>query len=123
MAQTDTGAEARKGWRWGLFRFRVPFLHTRLCWPEFLQGTALASATGLALVPMMTTHFGLSFEEAVTMSLISGFLLGTAPILFGEPYAPGWVTPALPLVLTFVLGGYDTPEERFQAMTALAITL
>ncbi|MHA7834581.1 MAG: hypothetical protein ACX94A_08895 [Algiphilus sp.] len=123
MAQADGGADTRKGWRWGMFRFRVPFLHTRLCWPEFLQGTALASATGLALVPMMTAHFGLTFEEAVTMSLISGFLLGTAPILFGEPYAPGWVTPALPLVLTFVLGGYDTPTERFQAMAALAITL
>lgn len=123
MAKMDAGARARAGWRWGPFTFRVPFWHTRLCWPEFLQGTALASATGLALVPMMTAHFGLSFEEAVTMSLISGFLLGTAPILFGEPYAPGWVTPALPLVLTFVLGGYDSPVERFQAMTALAITL
>ena len=122
MASTDARDE-RPGWRWGPFTFRLPFLHTRLCRPEFLQGTALASATGLALVPLMTTHFGLTFEEAVTMSLISGFLLGTAPIVFGEPYAPGWVTPALPLVLTFVLGGYDTPVERFQAMTALAVTL
>lgn len=122
MASTDARDE-RPGWRWGPFTFRLPFLHTRLCWPEFLQGTALASATGLALVPLMTTHFGLTFEEAVTMSLISGFLLGTAPIMFGEPYAPGWVTPALPLVLTFVLGGYDTPVERFQAMAALAMTL
>lgn len=123
MANADNGATERAGWRWGPFTFRLPFWHTRLCWPEFLQGTALASATGLALVPMMTAHFGLSFEEAVTMSLISGFLLGTAPIVFGEPYAPGWVTPALPLVLTFVLGGYDTPVERFQAMAALAMTL
>jgi hypothetical protein len=123
MANADSGATERAGWRWGPFTFRLPFWHTRLCWPEFLQGTALASATGLALVPMMTAHFGLSFEEAVTMSLISGFLLGTAPIMFGEPYAPGWVTPALPLVLTFVLGGYDTPVERFQAMAALAMTL
>ena len=123
MASADNGATERAGWRWGPFTFRLPFWHTRLCWPEFLQGTALASATGLALVPMMTTHFGLSFEEAVTMSLISGFLVGTAPIVFGEPYAPGWVTPALPLVLTFVLGGYDTPVERFQAMAALAMTL
>ena len=56
MAQVDRGADRRTGWQWGMFRFRVPFVHTRLCWPEFLQGTALASATGLALVPMMTAQ-------------------------------------------------------------------
>ena len=32
------------GWRWGPFTFRLPFYHTRLYWPEFLQGVALASA-------------------------------------------------------------------------------
>lgn len=117
-----TGAE-QPGWDWGPFTFRLPFYHTRLYWPEFLQGVALASATGLALVPMMTMHFGLSFEQAVAMSFVSGFLIGLAPIAFGEPYAPGWVTPALPLVLTFVLTGYETPPERFQAMTALTLDL
>lgn len=111
------------GWRWGPFTFRLPFYHTRLYWPEFLQGVALASATGLALVPIMTGHFGLTFEQAVAMSLVHMFLIAIAPIAFGEPYAPGWVTPALPLVLTFVLGGYDTPVERFQAMTALTLVM
>lgn len=117
-----TGPE-QPGWDWGPFTFRLPFYHTRLYWPEFLQGIALASATGLALVPMMTAHFGLTFEQAVAMSFVHGFLIGIAPIVFGEPYAPGWVTPALPLVLTFVLTGYETPTERFQAMTALTLDL
>lgn len=124
MAEHDTRqAREQPGWRWGPFTLRVPFVHTRLCWPEFLQGIALASATGLALVPMMTDHFGLTFEQAIAVSLVHGFLIGIAPILFGEPYAPGWVTPALPLVLTFVLEGYETPVERFQAMTALTLVL
>lgn len=120
--QHAIGAE-QPGWDWGPFTFRLPFYHTRLYWPEFLQGIALSSATGLALVPMMTTHFGLSFEQAIAMSFVHGFLISIAPIVFGEPYAPGWVTPALPLVLTFVLTGYDTPPERFQAMTALTLDL
>lgn len=123
MENQQGGALELTGWRWGPFTFRLPFYHTKLCWPEFLQGMALASATGLALVPLMTTQFGLTFEQAIAMSAMSGFLIGVAPIAFGEPYAPGWVTPALPLVLTFVLAGYATPVERFQAMTALTLVL
>lgn len=109
------------GWRWGPFTFRVPFLHTRLLWPEFLQGFFVAAATGLALVPIMTGFFGLSFEEAVTCSFIHSFLITSAVIVFGEPYAPGWITPALPLVLAFVLSGAEEPAARFQAMTALTL--
>ncbi|MDZ7683736.1 MAG: hypothetical protein U5O39_00500 [Gammaproteobacteria bacterium] len=123
MATSHPERVEQPGWNWWLFTFRLPFYHTRLCWPEFLQGIALASATGLALVPMMMANFGLTFEQAVAVSFVHGFLIGIAPIVFGEPYAPGWVTPALPLVLTFVLSGFDSPTERFQAMTALTLTL
>ena len=109
------------GWRWGPFTFRLPFYHSKLCWPEFFQGLLIAAATGLSLVPLMTGFFGLSFEEAVAVSLIHSILITSSIIVFGEPYAPGWITPALPLVLAFVLGGYETPDERFQAMTALSL--
>jgi hypothetical protein len=109
------------GWRWGPFTFRLPFYHTRFYWQEALQGFLVAAATGLALVPIMTGAFGLTFEQAIAVSMIHSLLLGSALILFGEPYAPGWVTPALPLVLTFVLTGYDDPVSRFQVMTALSL--
>ncbi len=109
------------GWRWGPFTARIPFYHTRLYWPEFLQGIFVASATGLALVPLMTSQFGLTFEQAVAASLIHSFLITSAAVFFGEPYAPGWITPALPLVLTFVLGGFSDPVVRWQAMTALSL--
>ena len=85
------------GWRWGPFTFRVPFYHTRLCWSEFLQGLFVSAATGLALIPVMTAFFGLSFEEAVALSMIHASLIASAVIVFGEPYAGGWITPALPL--------------------------
>lgn len=110
-----------QGWRWGPFTFRLPFVHTRLLWPEFLQGLLVSTATGLALVPVLMGYFGLDFEQAVASTMIYGFLLVTSLWLFGEPYAPGWITPALPLVLAYVIPAYGTPELRFQAMTALTL--
>ncbi len=115
--------ERSTGWQWGPFTFRLPFYHTRLLWTEFAQGIVLTSATGLALVPLMMEFMGLSFEQAITMSFMHGFLIGIASIAFGEPYAPGWVTPALPLVITFALLGNDSPHERIQAMIALTLVL
>ena len=51
------------GWRWGPFTFRLPFYHSKLCWPEFFQGLLIAAATGLSLVPLMT----------VTLAVFSAF--------------------------------------------------
>ena len=109
------------GWRWGPFTFRLPFLHTRLLWPEFLQGLLVSAATGLALVPVMIHFFGFTFEQALTCAIVHNILITSAVVVFGEPYAPGWVTPALPLVLAFIASGYETPVERVQAMTALSL--
>lgn len=117
-----TGAKALVGgWQWGPFTFRLPFYHTRLYWPEFLQGLLVSAATGLALVPVMTLYFGLSFEQALTCAIIHNVLIVSALVIFGEPYAPGWVTPALPLVLAFVMGSYADPTQRLQAMAALSL--
>lgn len=109
------------GWRWGPFTMRVPFLHTRLLWPEFLQGVFVSTATGLALVPVLQAYFGMSFEQGVTCSLLFSIFIVSSLHTFGEPYAPGWNTPALPLVLAYVIGGYPDPVQRFQVMTALSL--
>ena len=112
----------REGWKWGIFTFRLPFYHTRLLWPEFLQGLLVSTATGLALVPILVGYFGLDFAQAVTATMLYSFLLVSSLYVFGEPYAPGWNTAALPLVMAFVFAGYPDPMQRFQAMTALSIT-
>lgn len=111
-----------RGWRWGPFTLRLPFLHTRLCWPEFLQGLLVSTATGLALVPVLSGYFGMSFEVAVAATLLVSIFLVSSLWLFGDPYAPGWNTAALPLAIAFVATGYATPAERFQAMTALTLS-
>lgn len=110
------------GWRWGPFTFRLPFYHTRLHWPEFAQGLLVATATGLALVPILTAYFGLSFEQAIAASLLFSIFLVSSIYIFGEPYAPGWNTAALPLVMLFVFGTFADPVQRFQAMTVLSLS-
>lgn len=111
------------GIKWGPFTFRVPFYHTRVEWPELTQGLAITLSTSMALTPLLMGAFGLTFDEAVTVSLIHYILVSASPILFGEPYAGGWITPALPFALAFVMGSYEDPTSRFQAMTALSIDL
>ncbi|MBB1062120.1 solute carrier family 23 protein [Marilutibacter spongiae] len=121
MKQARQGATAA-GWRWGPFTCRIPFLHSRLLWPEFLQGTLVATATGLALVPVLSGYFGMSFEQAVACVLFNSIFLVSSLYIFGEPYAPGWTTAALPLALVYVIAGYPDPTTRFQAMTALTLS-
>jgi len=112
-----------KGIKWGPFTARLPWVHMRVEWPELAQGIVVAASTGLALTPLLVAAFGLTFEEAITISIFHTILISSHVVLFGEPFAPGWVTPALPLALAFVLGGYDQPHERFQMMTALSLNL
>ncbi|MCF6196565.1 MAG: hypothetical protein L3J50_07655 [Emcibacter sp.] len=111
------------GIKWGPFTARLPIVHMRIEWPELVQGLVVAAATGLALAPLLTTAFGLTFEEAITISIFHSILISSHVVLFGEPFSPGWITPALPISLAFVLSNYDTPTERFQMMTALSIDL
>jgi len=106
-----------------LINLRLPWLHMRIEWPELAQGLVVGASTGLALAPLMMAAFGLTFEEAVTVSMFHSILIASHVVVFGEPFAPGWITPALPISLAFVLSGYDTPTERFQMMTALSLDL
>ncbi|WP_428819760.1 hypothetical protein [Microbulbifer sp. MCCC 1A16149] len=111
------------GWRWGPFTFRVPFLHLKFVPSQFIQGLVVASGTSLIMAPVMIGYFGLSFEEALALLLLANTVLCASFVVFGEPFAPGMLTPAFPLVLTFIVSGYPEGPERFQVMTALSLSL
>ncbi|WOX07212.1 hypothetical protein [Microbulbifer pacificus] len=111
------------GWRWGPFTFRVPFLHLKFVPSQFLQGVVVASGTSLIMAPVMIGYFGLSFEESLALLLLANTLLCASFLVFGEPFAPGMLTPAFPLVLTFIVSGYPEGPARFQVMTALSLIL
>jgi len=116
-----------RGLRWGPFVARIPFIHIRFRAAEFFQGIAISGATAFAGVPIVM-GMGLTFEEGVAVSLIAGTLIAAGPILFGVPFAPGWVTPAYPIIIgAFATMGYYSPTgaeyqvETFQFMAALCI--
>ncbi|WP_062266154.1 hypothetical protein [Endozoicomonas arenosclerae] len=120
--QPEKSPQSSDGLRWLGVTTRIPLLHARISWPEFIQGNLVSAATALALVPLMTTFFGLSFEEAVAMSFLHSVILSLSWWLFGEPYSPGWLTPALPFVITLLTSSPDlSSTERIQMMTALSL--
>ena len=113
-----------KGLKWGPFNARIPFIHIKFRGAEFFQGLVIAGATAFAAVPI-AMGLGLTFEEGVALSFIAGTLIGAGPIFFGEPMAPGWVTPAVPIVIAAFAakgqfnGVYD--PEVFKLMAAMCI--
>ncbi len=122
-ARRAVGA-VQPGWRWGPFTIRVPFVHTGFAGSELLQGVIVASATGFGIVPILTGSMGLTFEEAVAVAMIAATGIASSWLVFGEPYAPGWITPALPFTLAYVVNGSITDvTERWHAMCALTVDL
>jgi hypothetical protein len=123
MLKTRPDGEVQPGIKWGPFTMRIPLVHLRFSLSDMLQGFAVAGATGMALVPYFIALLGLSFEEAVTMAMFHSLLISFSWMFFGDPYAPGWLTPAIPFVVAFI----TTPAylgdhvSQFQAMTALSL--
>ncbi|MFT6286850.1 MAG: hypothetical protein ACJA09_001602 [Alcanivorax sp.] len=115
--------EVQPGVKWGPFIMRIPLIHLRFSLADMLQGLAVAGATGLALVPYFTTLLGLSFEEAVVMAMFHSVLISFSWMLFGDPYAPGWLTPAVPFVVAFITAPAYIGDHtaQFQVMTALSL--
>ncbi len=112
----------QSGLHWGPFTTRIPFYHTRVEWPELLQGLLVGSVTGTACIPILTGYFGLTFDMAVAFLILQSMLIMSATILFGESLMPGWITPAFPLVLVLLESSSEDYLERFHTMTALGIS-
>jgi len=118
------------GIKWGPFTLRIPFIHIKFRAPEFLQGLVISGATAFAAAPL-GMNLGLTFDEAIALSMVAGILISSGPIIFGEPMAPGWVTPAVPIVIgallaagmygveTDVEGVYKYNPDTFRFMAAM----
>ena len=102
----------RNGIKWGPFTMRIPFIHIKFRAPEFLQGLVISGATAFAAAPL-AMKLGLTFEEAIALSMVAGIFISSGPLLFGEPMAPGWVTPAVPIVMGALAaaGYYGVPPD------------
>lgn len=101
-----------------LFKLRFPGIHYRIEAPEFVQGLIIGT-TALSTIAILTEYLGISFEIAWGIVIIEVFLYMLHSLL-GDPVVPGWITPALPLSLAYILR-YEIGQERLQALMALQI--
>ncbi len=78
-------------------------------------------AVDLAAIPLMVELLGMPFEAALAVVILNGLLYLTHHLL-GDPVVPGWVTPAIPLIMAYC---YQFPEgeDRVLALVAFQLTL
>ena len=104
----------------GPFKLRVPFVHYRFETADFIQGLVMC-AVCLSAVPILQEYLGMPFEIAMTIVILNGILY-CMHVLLGDPVVPGWVTPAIPILMIYV-SQYPMGTERVQALIAFELML
>ncbi|MBU2038573.1 MAG: xanthine/uracil/vitamin C permease [Gammaproteobacteria bacterium] len=117
MQQRTPGGE-QPYWPAGPFKIRLPFVHYRWEMAETIQGLVMF-VVGLAMIPLLEKYLGMPYEAALAFTFIAG--LGyILPALLGVPLVPGWITPAIPVVILF-LNGFEPGPDAIKALFALQI--
>lgn len=104
----------------GPFQLRLPVLHYRFEIPDYIQGL-LMCAVCLGAIPMLQEYLGMPFEIALTIVILNGFFYLLHSHL-GDPVIPGWVTPAIPLLLLW-LKTFPMGVDRIHALIAFEMEL
>lgn len=110
----------RKPAQLGPFNINLPFVHYPIQWPDYFQGLLLC-AVDLAAIPLMTDLLGMPFEAALAVVILNGWLYLLHHIL-GDPVVPGWITPAIPLLIAYV-ATFPEGEARVHALIAFQLSL
>ena len=105
-------------WKAGPFKIRLPFIHYRWEFPEMVQGLFMF-VVSLGMIPLLMKYLAMPYEAALAFCVIAGigYLL---PALMGVPLVPGWITPAIPVVLLY-LQNFEPGPEAVRAMFALQV--
>lgn len=104
----------------GIFKIRIPFVHFGFEKIDFFQGLLLC-AVCLGAIPMLQEYLGMPFDVAMTIVVFNGVFY-FLHILLGDPIIPGWITPAIPIVMLY-LSQYPMGQERVHALIAFQISL
>lgn len=104
----------------GPFHLRIPFIHYRFELPDFIQGLIMC-AVCLGIIPILQEYLGMSFEVAITIVILNGFFYLWHAHL-GDPVVPGWITPAIPLLLLW-LKTFPEGVARMHALIAFEFEL
>ncbi len=102
----------------GVLKFRLPFVHYRIEYQDFIQG-AILSCVPLGITAALVSVLGIPIEIAVLMVVINNFLylLHTS---FGDPSVAGWITAGIPLYITYLVG-FEAGPDRILALIALQV--
>lgn len=102
----------------GKLKIRLPFVHYRIEYQDFIQG-AILSCVPLGITAAMVKVLGIPIEIAVLMVVINNFLylLHTS---FGDPSIAGWITAGIPLYISY-LNSFTPGPERIKALIALQL--
>lgn len=103
----------------GIFKIRLPFIHYRWEISEMLQAI-LMCATCLGAIPVLESTLGIPYEVAWSMVIINGIGYMMHALL-GDPVVPGWITPAMPLVIAYLSNSAEMGPERTQYLIALQL--
>lgn len=120
MAMKREYGQEQPYWPAGPFKIRLPFVHYRFEWADFLQGLIMC-AVCLSAIPMLQEYLGMPFEVALAIVVLNGALY-CIHVLLGDPVIPGWVTPAIPLLMLYV-SQFEMGVERMHALISFELTL
>ncbi|MBM7649662.1 hypothetical protein JOC78_002636 [Bacillus ectoiniformans] len=104
----------------GALKFRLPFVHYKLEYPDWIQG-AILCVVPMGITTVMMDVLGIPFELAIAFVIINNFLY-LLHTHFGDPSIAGWITAGIPLYVGF-LTGFPEGEERILALIALQLTV
>lgn len=104
----------------GPFQIRLPFIHYRFEVADYIQGL-LMCAVCLGIIPILQEYLGMPFEVAITIVILNGFFYLWHSHL-GDPVVPGWITPAIPLLLLW-LKTFPEGVARMHALIAFEMEL
>ncbi|SHJ05698.1 solute carrier family 23 protein [Desulfofundulus thermosubterraneus] len=107
-------------WPLGPFKMRLPGVHYRWEWADYIQGLVMC-AVCLSIIPVLQDTLGMPFEVALAIVVLNGILYCLHALL-GDPVVPGWVTPAIPLLIAYV-SSYPAGPERMHALIAFELLL
>lgn len=103
----------------GPFKLRFPGIHFRFEFADWIQGL-LMGAVCLSIIPLLQEYLGMPFEVALAIVILNGFLYLWHSHL-GDPVVPGWITPAIPLIIAYITLFPEGPE-RMHALIAFQVT-
>jgi hypothetical protein len=116
VAKREFGAE--QPFTGGPLMLRLPFVHYRLEYQDFIQGMILCCVP-LGITAAMIKVLGIPIEIAVLMVVINNFLY-LLHTTFGDPAVSGWITAGIPLYISYLVGYAEGPE-RIKALIALQV--